>query len=420
MSKYIVTGGNQLKGVVKISGNKNEVLPCMAATLLTKQPITLTNVPKIKDVEVFKELLELLGTTITEHENGLTLQTDKILTSILPVELTNKLRASILLVGPLLARAGRAVFDHPGGDVIGKRSIDVHIDGFKELGYEVKQYDQNYQIHSDRKVNSQVSIFMLEASATGTENLILNSVGRKGRTILKNCPGELNIINLCTMLNKMGAKISGIGSTTITIDGVDKFTGTEFNIAADHIEMATYAAAAGLTGGEIVIEGGTLDNLEPIIYPLEKAGLIFKKEADQGIRVSTRKLRAIENLKTNIWPGFPTDLMSVMIVLATQAQGVSLLHDWMYESRMFFVDKLISMGAHITIADPHRVLVYGPTKLYARNMETPDIRAGIALVLAALVAEGTSVINHADLIERGYNNVVGNLSGLSARIERIE
>lgn len=419
MAQYVVTGGNKLKGTVRIEGNKNEVLPCMAAALLTKEPVTLKNVPAISDVGVFKELLKRVGAKVEEGEGTLSITAARIESSVLPEDLTSRLRASILMAGPLLARTGKAGLHHPGGDVIGIRTLAPHLDGFEAMGYSLKQGDRYYELHQLHHKGA-VKIFMEEASVTGVENLIMAAVLRRGETTIRNAPEEPHVVHLCQMLTQMGAKISGIGSSTIVIQGVEELHGTEFEIGADFIEIGTYAAAAAMTNGELLLTNCSLEGLEPIIIPLRKMGVVLEEER-KGVLVKRGKLKALPlKLHTNIWPGFPTDLMSVAIVLATQCEGVSLMMDWMYESRMYFVDKLIGMGAHITIADPHRVVIYGPTPLRGRTLETPDIRAGIAMVLAALIAEGTSTINRAELIERGYVGVVEKLTELGADIKRID
>lgn len=418
MTQYLIEGGKKLTGTVKISGNKNAVLPLLAATLLTDQPITLRNVPQILDVEVFLEILNSLGSKIERGANWLKLTTPTIKSSTLPQGLATRLRASILLAGPLLARSGQVNFYHPGGDVVGKRSINVHLEGLKSLGYQVKALDRHY-LASGAIQSKPVTIFLSEASVTATENLILASVLGKSQVILKNCAQEPHVVELCQFLKLMGAQIKGMGTNQLTISGVAKLKGADYTLGVDYIEIGTYAIAAALTGGKIAVHQiGDVD-LDPIMQPLGKFGLRTNQRG-KLLTFQANKLQAVEKLVTNIWPGFPTDLMSVAIVLATQADGVTLCHDWMYESRMFFVDKLISMGANITIADPHRVLVYGPTTLHGRNLETPDIRAGMALVLAALAAKGKSVINRAELIERGYEDVVGNLSKLGASIKRVD
>lgn len=419
MAQYIIEGGNKLKGKITLSGNKNEILPCLAACLLTEDNVTLKNVPKTTDVEISLSIFQDLGVEIAREDGIVKLNSAKVNKTNLPVDLANKLRASLLFVGPLLSRFGKVEFPHPGGCVIGKRNINTHLDGFKQLGF---KFSINGELNKGTRNGVEFKdqeIFLDEPSVTATENIILTAVLIPAITTLKNCASEPHIVGLCRMLNKMGADIEGMGSSTIQIKGVKKLSGTEYSISSDYIEFGTYSVAAALTHGEVEIVGDDLEDFEPIIKPLEKIGIKFRQN-NQSIIVSAVSLNALPALKTNIWPGFPTDLMSAAIVLATQAKGITLCHDWMYESRMFFVDKLITMGACITIADPHRVLVSGPCKLKGKNLETPDLRAGMALVLAALAASGRSVINRAELIERGYEDVVGKLTNLGARVQRID
>jgi UDP-N-acetylglucosamine 1-carboxyvinyltransferase len=421
MVQYFITGGNKLNGTISISGNKNSVLPCLAACLLTEEPVILHNIPQISDVLVMLDIFTSLGVTYEQiDEQTIKIQANQIHNSVLPKDLVSKLRASILLVGPLLARTGHAEFSHPGGDIIGKRTLSTHFDGFKALGYSFEINDQEYKGSKNTDLNSTITVFQEEASVTGTENVIMAAVLGKATLVLKNCPEEPHIVDLCHLLNQMGAQIEGTGTSTLKITGVEKLQGAEFTIGQDFMEMGTYAIAAAITGGQITLQNCTLDNMEPIINPFKKMGIQFSQNGNNSVTVTAQELLSIPKLHTNIWPGFPSDLMSPVILLATQAKGVSLLHDWMYESRMFFVDKLINMGAHITIADPHRVIVYGPTKLNGRRVESPDIRAGMTLVLAALAAEGESVINRAELVERGYEDVVTKLRSLGANIERKE
>lgn len=419
MAKFLIEGGNKLVGEVKISGNKNAVFPCLSAALLTSEDVILRNIPKIVDTDVSLEILRSLGVEVTEAEDYIKINAHKIESHQIPEELAARLRGSILFAGGLLGRVGKAEFIHPGGDIIGKRTIRPHLQGFEQLGYKVTQNDLSYTVTRSAERPSEVNIFMEEASVTGTENLVLASVLGNQTVILKNCAMEPHVVDVCQMLKKMGAQIEGIGSSTLKITGVEKLKGVDFTIGSDFLEVGTYAIAAAITRGNITLTNCSLDNLEPILYRLEKMGVTLTQVANKCM-VHYSKIKPNPKLHTNIWPGFPSDLMSVFIVLATQAEGVSLLHDWMYESRFFFVDKLISMGASITIADPHRIVVNGPTPLVARNLDTPDIRAGMALVLAALIAEGKSTINKAELIERGYEDVVGKLSSLGANIEKID
>lgn len=420
MAKYLIEGGVKLEGTVNISGNKNSVLPCLAACLLTHEVVTLKNVPKIADVDTLIEILLALGAKVETGDHEVTVQAQEIKSHKLPQELVSKLRASVLLIGPLLARVGKVDFSHPGGDIIGKRSIDAHISGLKKSGFKFKVSDREYEGRRDGNENRDINVFLDEPSVTATENMIMALSLGKGKVVLKNCAQEPHIVDLCSLLNLMGAEISGAGTSTIQIEKVLQLKGAEFKIGPDYIELGTYAAAAALTHGKVKLIGCGLNELEPAIVPLEKMGVVFEENGENALTVWAKEIKSIPRLHVRPWPGFPTDLMSIFIVLATQGRGVSLLHDWMYENRMFFVDKLISMGANITIADPHRVLVYGPTRLFGREVESPDIRAGMALVLAALIAKGTSIINKAELIERGYEDVVGNLSRLGANIKRID
>lgn len=418
MSKYIIEGGRALKGRVKLSGNKNAILPCIAASLLTDEDVTLSNVPQIADVELFLDILQNLGATVEKFDHQVKINCRNVKKGKLPEDLSSKLRASILLVGPLLSRFGKVEFSHPGGCVIGKRSIDPHISGFVDLGFKVKGKNGGYQAFGSLKELKE-EIFLDEPSVTVTENLLLALALSQKKVILRNCACEPHIVDLCQMLGQMGVGIDGVGSSTLIIKGLGSVKGADFKISADYVEFGTYAIASAITHGKVEIEGLGLNGLEPMVRPFEKMGLQFE-ERERVVVASVQNIKAISVLKTNIWPGFPTDVMSLAIVLASQARGVSLMHDWMYESRMFFTDKLISMGANITIADPHRVIVYGPTTLRRRELESPDIRAGMALVMAALIAKGKSVINRAELIERGYEDVVGKLSSLGANIQRVE
>lgn len=416
--KYIVKGGKKLLGTINISGNKNSVFPCVAAALLTKDEVILENIPENEDTKSLIEILKNIGVNVSFKKNTLSIKATKI-SSSLPKELMVKLRGSIVLVGAILARNGAVSFYHPGGDVIGKRGINAHLEGFHALGADYIINDLSYRVSfkKKRKIESRLNVFLPERSVTATENLILASSIREGRTILRNCASEPHVVDLCQMIISMGGKILGVGTDTLEITG-SKLRGAKFRIRADYIEIGTYGVAAAVTKGKITLNGLDDTDLDPILLPLMKFNINYTYE-DQTITFQADNIKANLELTTNVWPGFPTDLMSVFIVLATQASGVTLCHDWMFESRMFFADKLMSMGANITIADPHRVFVYGNTLLKARELETPDIRAGMALVLASLVADGESIINKAELIERGYEDVVEKLRSLGADIKRL-
>ncbi len=419
--KYFIEGGKKLTGEIKVSGNKNSVFPCVAASLLTSEEVVIENVSKLRDTAVLVQILKKLGVNAVFDKNTLTLKAQEIKQFSLPRDLMTKLRGSILLVSAVLARKGKVNFYHPGGDIIGQRSIETHIEGFKALGasYKRDNLKLTLQFTENTKEKNNCTIFLQEASVTAAENLIIASVLGKREVILKNCPIEPHVVDLCKMLIQMGAQITGVGTNYLIIKGVEKLYGTRFRLGIDYIEMATYAIAAAITGGKVKITGLDNTDLDPVLNPLKRFGIEIENK-DESLTFSASKLKSPQRLVTNIWPGFPTDIMSVAIVLATQSKGMMMCHDWMYESRMFFIDKLISMGAQIILADPHRVLVSGPKKLKGRMLATPDIRAGMALVLAALVAKGKSTINQAELIERGYEDVVGKLKSLGAQIERIE
>ncbi|MBU0999916.1 UDP-N-acetylglucosamine 1-carboxyvinyltransferase [Patescibacteria group bacterium] len=416
--RYIINGGKKLKGSVKISGNKNSIFPCIAASLLTQDEVVLENISDLKDTEILIQILQKLGIKVQKNRSTLKIKALNIRYFTLPEDLMIKLRGSLVLVGAILARAGKVNFYHPGGDIIGKRSIDTHLEGFKALGVSLKKSNLKYSLSIPQVTSGNYRIFLREASVTATENLILFSVLGQRQVILENCAKEPHVVDLCNMLLQMGARIEGVGTETLTITGVAKLNGTNFRIGADYIEAGTYIIASAVTGGEIKIEGLEGVYLDPVLKPLQSFGIKFE-HIGSTIVVYPSKLKSVPALITNIWPGFPTDLMSVAIVLATQAKGITLCHDWMYEGRMYFTDKLIKMGAKITLADPHRVLVYGPNRLRGRVLETPDIRAGMALVVAALVSKGQSVINQAELIERGYEGVVEKLRALGVDISRV-
>lgn len=418
--KYIIKGGKKLHGSVTISGNKNSVFPCMAAALLTSDEVILENVSNLKDTQVLIQILKKIGVEVERKDSTVIIQASDLKRFSLPEDLMVKLRGSIVLSGAILGRLGRVSFCHPGGDIIGRRSIETHLEALKQLQASVKKDNLRYTLHFEQQpTKSEVSIFFQEASVTATENLILATVLGERTVILHNCAKEPHIVDLCQMLLQMGAKIEGVGTDTLKITGVNKINGTKFRISPDYIEAGTYLVAAAVTEGQVKIKGLEGSFLDPALKPLQSFG-IKVEEDNESITVYPSKLKLIPKLVTNIWPGFPTDLMSVAIVLATQSRGVILCHDWMYESRMFFTDKLITMGAKITLADPHRVVIYGPNRLRGRSLDTPDIRAGMALVVAALVAKGKSTINQAELIERGYEDVVKKLRSLGADIERVE
>ncbi len=416
MAKLLIKGPAKLSGKIKIAGNKNSVLPIMAASLLAKDPSTIENVPNISDVSVMSHLLKLTGAETRFHSNSkLTINPAKVKKIEFPRELTEKLRASVILIAPMLARAGYIKMGYPGGDIIGRRPLDTHFQVLEALGAKVTAEDDYFEVSANKLTGAE--IFLQEASVTATENALIAASVAIGQTIIKRAASEPHVVDLCEFLIKMGAKIEGVGSNVLKITGTQNLYGTTHSIRPDHIEVGTFAILAAVTGSKIEMAPIVKEDLDMTLLILKKFGAKYEIK-NNVISFLPSKLKAIEKVVTGVWPGFPTDLMAPMIVLATQAEGVTILHDWMYESRMFFVDKLLSMGAKVEIADPHRVFVYGPTKLHGQKLDTPDIRAGIALVIAALAANGRSEIEKAELIERGYENIVERFSALGAKIER--
>lgn len=414
MSSLIIKGNKKLSGKISVAGNKNAVLPIMAAAILTSEECTLENVPNISDVKVMAAMLEQAGAKVSGIGTGkLKIKAEKIEKAVFPSEQTQKLRAAVLLLGPMLSRVGQVEMGYPGGDVIGRRPLNTHIQALKSLGA-VIQEDADI-ISASAKSLKGADIFLEEASVTATENAIIAAVLAQGETVINRAASEPHVIDLCQFLTKMGAQISGVGSNLLRIKGVEKLNGTSYSIRPDHIEVGTFAILAAVTKSRLEISPVIAEDLRMILLSLEKFGVNFEVKEDR-LFIKESSLHSVEKVVTDVWPGFPTDLIAPMIVLATQAEGATIIHDWMYESRMFFVDKLLSMGGKVEIADPHRVLVYGPTKLRGQKLDTPDIRAGMALVIAALAAEGQSTIDKAELIERGYENLVERLSALGARI----
>lgn len=421
MAKYIINGGKKLKGTIKVAGNKNAVLPIMAASLLVDESVTLENVPAIKDVVVMSHILERLGATIERiSDSSIRINTQNVNEYKVPADLAKQLRASVLLLGPLFARFGKAELSHPGGDIIGKRSIDTHLDGLRLLGASIETKNDSY--HITRKGKPIVDkIFLDEPSVTATENIIMAAILARGTTVrIENAALEPHITDLINFLQSAGGFIEGIGTQTITIHPIDKLHAVTHSIGADYVEAGTFAALAAATNSDIVIDGIVENDLKLPLLVLSQLGVTYKLDGSK-LHVIPGDLKTKgKKIQSGPHPLFPTDLMSPFIVLATQSIGETLLHDPMYESRMFFVDKLIRMGANITICDPHRVLVYGKTALHPQHLFSPDIRAGMALVIAALVARGESVIENIEMVERGYEKLPERLAPLGASIVKHE
>jgi UDP-N-acetylglucosamine 1-carboxyvinyltransferase len=424
MEKFVIEGGVPLRGEITPSGNKNATLPLLAACLLTEEPVVLHNVPQIRDVLDMRKMLESLGVQVEDLGNrSWRVTARQVRPADLDPDFTRRIRASILLAGPMTARAGELKLPPPGGDVIGRRRVDTHIWALRQMGAEVT-YDRSFEFKARGGLRG-ADILLDEASVTGTENALMAAALAKGTTILRNAASEPHVQELCQLLNLMGAKIDGIGSNTLHIQGAERLHGAEFTIGPDYLEVISFVGAAVVTRGEVRIRQAGAHYLGMIKIVLNRLGVDWQEEGDDIFVPSTQRLEvepdlgnAIPEIKTNIWPAFPTDLMSIAIAIATQTKGSVLFHDWMYPSRMFFIDKLVSMGAQIVLCDPHRCIVTGPTELSGEKVESPDIRAGMTLVLAALAAKGKSTIRNVGQIDRGYENVDGKLRSLGARIER--
>ncbi|MBE0699320.1 MAG: UDP-N-acetylglucosamine 1-carboxyvinyltransferase [Anaerolineaceae bacterium] len=423
MEKFIIEGGIPLNGEVIASGNKNAALPLLAACLMTTEPVILHNVPEIVDVQTMRALLVSLGVQITTvGENVWRVQASEVKPANLDPDLTRKIRASFLLAGPMTARAGELHLPPPGGDVIGRRRVDTHLLALRKLGAEV-DYDRSYHFRANGLTGA--DILLDEASVTGTENAIMAAVLAKGDTIIRNAASEPHVQELCHFLNRLGAKIENIGSNTLHVQGVNALHGGEFTIGPDYLEVVSFIGAAIVTRGEIRIRNAGPQYLDMIRLVLGRLGVDWQVEggdilvsAEQRMEIEPDLGGAIPYISVMPWPAFPTDLMSIAIVIATQSKGSVLFHDWMYPSRMFFTDKLVGMGAQIVLCDPHRCIVQGPTQLFPEKMESPDIRAGMALLLAALSAPGKSTIRNIGQIDRGYERVDAKLASLGARIQR--
>src|SRR5688572_30270448 len=423
MDEFVIEGGVPLSGEVTPSGNKNAALPLLAACLLTEEPVTLRNVPQIRDVHAMRKLIESLGSRVEELDaNTWRITTKELVASHPDPDLCRRIRASILIAGPVMARAGSLRLPPPGVDVIGRRRLDTHILALEALGAKII-YDRVFDI-SVRELKG-ADILLDEASVTATENAVMAAVLAKGETQIRNAASEPHVQELCQFLNILGAQIDGIGSNTLRITGVSRLKGGEFTIGPDLLEVVSYVGAAVVTRGEIRIRSAGVKYLEMIRQVFHRLGVHWIVEDDDLIVPSAQPLAIIPDLdgalpeiKTNVWPAFPTDLSSIAITVATQSSGSMLFHDWMFSGRMYFTDKLVGMGARIILCDPYRCLVQGPTPLYAEKLESPDIRAGMALLLAALAAKGTSRIRNIIQIERGYEKVDEKLKSLGARIER--
>jgi UDP-N-acetylglucosamine 1-carboxyvinyltransferase len=425
MEEFIIEGGHPLEGALIPSGNKNSALPMLAAALLTDEEVVLENVPRIEDIKALMEIISALGVDIDETgEHELRVHAKHVRTTRLDPELCRDIRASILLAGPVLARCGRINLPPPGGDVIGRRRVDTHLAALRSLGAEIEigpGYDMKTTGLKGRE------IFLDEASVTGTENALMAACTASGTTTIKNAASEPHVQDLAQFLNKMGARIRGIGTNTLVVHGVDKLRGGHFQISPDHIEIGSLIGAAAVTNGEILIKDAAPQHLPMILLMFARLGITVEIRGQdvfvprqQSLEIVTDAHGVTPRIDDAPWPGFPADLMSIATVVATQCQGTILMFEKMYESRMFFVDKLFSMGAHIVLCDPHRAVVMGPTQLHGETLTSPDIRAGMAMLIAALCAEGRSIIKNISQIDRGYERIDEKLRALGARITRVK
>lgn len=418
MPKFIITGGSKLSGSIAVKGAKNAGLKIIPAVILSKKITTIHNLPDIEDISRSFDILTDLGAVVTKQGSSYVVDASQISHTELKHNLADKLRASIMFVGPLLARFGEVKFPHPGGCVIGagERPIDLFIEGFKAMGAEITATDTYY--HITAKELKPCNFFFTTVSVTGTESLMLTAVLVKGQTVLSNCAMEPEIVALADYLNSVGAKISGAGTPVMTITGVDEINGGEFTTIPDRIEAGTFAILAAATNSELTITACRPDHLESLLAIFTKIGVPYHTTADTLTILNHDELKGFD-IKTHEYPGFPTDLQSPYTVLMTQAKGMSIVHETIYDRRLLFTDMLTQMGANIIMCDPHRVVIQGPSKLHGHKLTSPDLRAGISMVIAGLIASGTTEIDNIYQIDRGYENIDLRLKSLGANIERI-
>ncbi len=425
MPSFIVEGGQSLSGSIRPAGNKNAALPAIAATILASEPVTLRNIPRIGDVETLLELVASLGAEVHwDDDNQVTIDASSVSTGTVDRALSERIRASLLLAGPLLARFGKVDLPPPGGDVIGRRRMDTHFMAFEALGASV-QLTSGFEIEASELRGA--DFFLDEPSVTATENAIMAAVLAKGESSIRNCASEPHVQDLCHLLNAMGAQIQGVGTNQLKVTGVPEVGGTTYTVGADHIETGSFIGLAAVTGSEIVVEGAPVQHLDSTLLGFKRLGVQVSVDGDtltvhgdRPCEVASDAFGAVPKIDDGPWPAFPADLTSIAVVTATQCTGTVLVHEKMFESRMYFTDKLVGMGARIILCDPHRAVVVGPSTLQGTSLESPDIRAGMAMLIAALGARGTSRIQNVTQIERGYEKIDERLRALGARIERRE
>jgi UDP-N-acetylglucosamine 1-carboxyvinyltransferase len=425
MESFVIKGGQPLCGTIRPTGNKNGALPIIAASLLADEPVLLRNVPHIRDVEAMLQLVASTGAEVTKPgPNIVRIDPRHLRRTTLDPRLCANIRGSVLLAAPLLARTGHCALPAPGGDGIGRRRLDTHLLAFRALGVRASFERGALELAVDRLRGAQM--FLDEASVTATENTIIAAVLAGGETIIGNAACEPHVQDLCRFLNALGARIAGVGSNRLSISGVERLGGGEYGIGPDHIEVGSFIGLAVVTGGELVVDGVIPDDLRPIEVGFSRLGVRWELDGsslrvprDQELAINDDLGAAIPKIDDGPWPAFPADLTSIALAIATQARGTVLIFEKMFENRLFFVDKLVGMGARIILCDPHRAVVSGPSRLYGDHMESPDIRAGMALLLAALAADGESVIGNVGQIDRGYERIDERLRQLGASIERV-
>ena len=427
MEKFVIEGGVPLSGTITPAGNKNGALPILAACLLTEDEVTLRNVPRISDVEAMLELLDSLGANVSWTRPGeVSVDASGVASTDVDRGLAERIRASFLLAGPLLARFGRALMPPPGGDVIGRRRLDPHLDAFRHLGATVR-HGRDIELEAPALGLAPCDFLMDEPSVMATENALMAAALTRGTTVIRNAASEPHVQDLARMLDAMGARIDGIGSNVMTVHGTGRLRGCTHTIAPDHIEIGSFMALAGVTGGELIVKDTVPEDLRMIRLVFERLGLRSELQGRDVIVPGGQTLK-IQNdagdhtpkIQDGPWPAFPADLTSIALALATQAEGSVIIHEWMFENRLFFTDKLQLMGAAITICDPHRAIVVGPKRLRGERVESPDIRAGMAMLIAALCADGVTEIGNIRQIDRGYERIDERLRELGARIIRVE
>jgi len=424
MARFIVDGGTPLRGEIRPAGNKNEALPLIAAALLTDEPVTLHNVPRIRDVRGMLEVVAALGAKVEELDATTVRITAAGVKSIeVPQALAREIRTSLLFAAPLLARHKKVKLGLPGGDVIGRRRNDTHFLALRALGAELDVSQAGYGLHTAGLKGA--DLLLDEPSVTATENALMAAVLASGRTVIRNAASEPHVQQLGIALSKMGARISGIGTNTITIDGVERLKGVEHTILSDHMEVGSLIGAAAMTHGEITIKDAVPQYLRMTLLIFKRLGVDTEVRGEDLLVKSRERYEieedlggAIPKVQSQVWPGFPSDLTSIATAMATQAEGTVLIHEWMFPGRMYWVGSLESMGARLVLCDPHRVVVVGRSQLYGTDLRSPDIRAGMALLAATLCAKGQSIISNVEQIDRGYQDLDTRLRALGAKIER--